>query len=299
MGASRSYCYYILIFIYLSSSSLIRFATSSPVTCHPQSNTFLHDLQLQCPLSISVSLPVEMDGEALEQVLNSKPVNAYTAVLFYGLWCPFSSGIKYKFDALSTMFPDIGHVAVEQSSAMPRVFSRYGIHSLPALLILNHSAEVRYHGPKDLQAMVGFYKRTTGLDPVEDLTEDISSSLTSSPKSLPPWYELSLNAMIVKEPYLVLAVLFLLLRALLYFCPGVLSRLAAVWVLYYRHLNLGIFGETRQLLLRGLHLVDIKRVYSKVKLCKTRNFLRGARSARVWASSLASVSLGETSTVSP
>ncbi|GAB2286980.1 5-adenylylsulfate reductase-like [Dionaea muscipula] len=287
--------WYILLFSYLLLTSPPP-SSSSVGTCHPQSNRFLLDFQLQCPLSISSSLPVEMDGKILDRVLNSKLANVYTAVFFYASWCPFSSSTRYKFDVLSSMFPQIGHVAIDQSSAMPSMFSRYGIHSLPALLIVNQTAKVRYHGPKELLPMAHFYERTTGLFPVEDLTDDNSGSLiTSSQKSQQSWYQLSWNAIVVKEPYLVFGVVFLLLRAFLYFWPGILSRLAlaaAAAALYYRHLNLGIFGETRQLLWRVL---DVERVCSKLRLCKTAHFQRGARRARVWASSLASVSLGETS----
>ena len=46
---------------------------------------------------------------------------------------------------------------------------------------------------------------------------------------------------------------------------------------------------------RFLYMIDVQRVWAKLKLCKIRNFREGAKSARVWASSLASVSLGETS----
>lgn len=42
------------------------------------------------------------------------------------------------------------------------VFSRYGIHSLPSLLMVNQTSKVQYHGPKDLQSLVQFYEKTTG-----------------------------------------------------------------------------------------------------------------------------------------
>ncbi|KAA8530328.1 hypothetical protein F0562_005037 [Nyssa sinensis] len=184
---------------------------------------------------------------------------------------------------------------VEQSSALPSVFSRYGIHSLPSLLIANQTARVRYHGPKDLHSLLHFYKRTTGLDPSVDLTEDQTSYLRSDQEVLPWNGNYSLKDILTREPYLVFSALFLFLRAFLYFFPEILSNLTALWVTYMPHLNLGIFGESSQLLGRVLHLIDVKRIWSKLKLCKTRSFHRGARSAQVWASSLASVSLGDTS----
>lgn len=133
-----------------------------------------------------------------------------------------------------------------------------------------------------------------GLEPVEYFSEDQPSCSGSDEDILLPWNGSSLSDILMKEPFLVFSVLFLCLRAFLYFFPEMLSRLTALWVAYVPHLNLGIFGESSQLFWRVLHLIDVKRVWSKLKLCKTRNFHKGAKSARVWASSLASVSLGET-----
>lgn len=42
------------------------------------------------------------------------------------------------------------------------VFSRYGIHSVPSILVVNQTSRVRYYGRKDLASMVEFYKKTTG-----------------------------------------------------------------------------------------------------------------------------------------
>lgn len=108
------------------------------------------------------------------------------------------------------------------------------------------------------------------------------------------WNRLSLRQMIQYEPYLVFAVFFLCLRLLISILPEVLSRLKAFWESYVPHLNMGIFGETSQILGRALHMVDVRSVLTKLRLCKTRNFREGAKNARVWAS-LASVSLGESS----
>lgn len=47
-------------------------------------------------------------------------MTGYTSVLFYASLCPFSRSIYPAFEALSLMFPQIEHLAVEQSSSMPR-----------------------------------------------------------------------------------------------------------------------------------------------------------------------------------
>ncbi|KAL0369939.1 UNVERIFIED_CONTAM: 5'-adenylylsulfate reductase-like 5 [Sesamum angustifolium] len=236
-----------------------------------------------------------VDGESFENAVNSGPKNEYTAVLFYASWCPFSSIFQSKFSTLSSMYPQIKHLMVEQSSVMPSVFSRYGIHSVPSLLIVNQTTRMRYHGRKDLESLINFYKRTTGLYPVVDIVEETSSDSESGSKVFQLWNGASLKETFLMEPYLVLSAVFVFLRAFLYFFPEIVSRIMALWVAYIPHLNLGIFGESRQVLAHVLHLIDVKRIWSKLKLCKTRNFHERARNARVWASSLASVSLGEAS----
>ena len=98
-----------------------------------------------------------------------------------------------------------------------------------------------------------------------------------------------------REPYLVFSILFLCLRILLFVFAKILLHLRALWVSYIPHLNMQIFGETSQVMGRVLHMVDVRRIWTKLRLCKTRYFHERAKSARVWASSLASVSLGESS----
>ena len=42
------------------------------------------------------------------------------------------------------------------------ICSRYGIHSLPSIIMVNRTSRVRYRGPKNLISLVQFYKKTTG-----------------------------------------------------------------------------------------------------------------------------------------
>ncbi|XP_058187363.1 5'-adenylylsulfate reductase-like 5 isoform X2 [Rhododendron vialii] len=236
-----------------------------------------------------------MDGKSLDGGLSSTQTNVYIAVLFYGSSCPFSNAIRTKFAALSTMFPQIKHVMVEQSSAMPSVLSRYGIHSVPSILVVNRMVKTQYYGSKNLSSFVQFYKGTTGLDPILDLTEDQGSYSESGLKFLYPWKGNSAKEILMMEPYLVFSALFLFLRVYLYLFPRMISNLIALWFAFVPHLNMGFLGELSHLLGRVLHVIDFQKVWSKLRRCKTRNLHNGARSARVWASSLASVSLGETS----
>ncbi|KAL9431442.1 hypothetical protein AB3S75_026598 [Citrus x aurantiifolia] len=288
ISSSSSFYRFIFIFSVILSIRLV----SSASLCPQDSVLFLNNLQSQCPPGISPNPPFEVDGEFLDRALTSKQRNSYTSVLFYASWCPFSRDVRPTFEALCSMFPQMEHYTIEQSSALPSIFSRYGIHSLPSILLVNQTSRLRYQGPKDLHSLVQFYEKTTGLDPVEYFAEDQSISLEGSDH---PWFVSSTREIIQREPYLVFGVLFLCLRVLGYIFPEVLTHLKAFWVSYVPHLNLEIFGETSQLFGRALHMVDVRRVLTKLRICKTRNFREGAKNARVWASSLASVSLGESS----
>ncbi|KAI5554760.1 hypothetical protein BDE02_19G036900 [Populus trichocarpa] len=267
--------------------------------CPNESALSLQHIQSQCPVSIPPNPPLQVDGKFLDRALTSKQRNAYTSVLFYASWCPFSRSMLLKFDMLSSMFPQIKHLALEQSSAHPSIFSRYGIHSLPSILIVNQTSKVQYRGPKNLQSLAQFYRKTTGLEPVQHFAKDDDDSTSTEGREqsiMQPWNRPSLEDIIKSEPYLVLATLFLCFRVLLlYVYPKALSHIKAFYVCYVPHFNLEIFGETSQLFGRILHMVDVRRIWTKLRLFKTRNFHERAKNFRVWASSLASVSLGESS----
>jgi thiol-disulfide isomerase/thioredoxin len=59
-----------------------------------------------------------VSGEELLRMLDGK--EKHTAVLFYASWCPFSQRTRSVFDDLSSMFPRVKHLAVEESSIMKR-----------------------------------------------------------------------------------------------------------------------------------------------------------------------------------
>ena len=61
-----------------------------------------------------------MDGNFIEGVLSGKKRIGYISVLFYASWCPFSQRMLPEFEILSSMFPQVEHLALEQSSALPR-----------------------------------------------------------------------------------------------------------------------------------------------------------------------------------
>ena len=83
-----------------------------------------HFFQFVCELrtadkSVFFFFILKVSGETFERELSGKQ-SAYYSILFYASWCPFSSNTRPMFDALSSMFPQIKHLLVEESSVMPR-----------------------------------------------------------------------------------------------------------------------------------------------------------------------------------
>ena len=106
----------------------------------------------------------------------------------------------------------------------------------------------------------------------------------------------SLREMAKDEPYLLAAVLFIIVKVAAHFIPVVMSHLRAFLVVRVQNLNLGICRGSNQLLERALNVLDMRRLWSKLRLSnKATDLRKGASNARAWASSFASVSLGEPS----
>lgn len=280
----------ILCICAISSLRGVSSSSSSPSMCPHQSTFFFNALHSQSPLSYSPNSPLQVGGNFLDRTLSSKGGNAYTAVLFYASWCPFSHNARSTFGVLSSMFPQIEHLAVEESSVEPSMLSRYGIHSFPAILIVKQTSKMRFHGAKDLHSLVRFYRKATGLEPIQYVAMEQPISLGSSGEFvMQSWLGSSPNEILKREPYLIVSLLCLCLLGFIKTFPKVLLHFKALWV-SYPHLNLEIFGKTSQILGCVLQMIDVKRIWVKMKLCKTRNFLHCAKNARV----LASVSLGKT-----
>ncbi|CAN6864308.1 unnamed protein product [Brassica oleracea var. botrytis] len=249
-----------------------------------------HSLYPRPYLNLCVCCLIQVDGDLLD---NSNHVNAYTSILFYTSRCPFSRAVRPKFDVLSSMFPHIRHLVVEQSQALPSVFSRYGIHSLPSILMVNQTFRIRYHGQKDLTSFIQFYELTTGLKPVQYVDEGEPTSYDTH-GNLITWLHSgsSIKEITERDPYLVLALMFLSLKLAILIFPIMGARLQTLWASYAPHLSLGILGETSQLFGRAMHMIDVRRLWIKLRLAKTRNFQERAKNA------LASVSLGKSTSQS-
>lgn len=108
----------------------------------------------------------------------------------------------------------------------------------------------------------------------------------------------SLRKMAKDEPFVFLGVLFIIMKVAAHFVPTVIARLRAFLIVRVQNLNLRIRRGSSQLMERALTLLDVKRLWSKLRLSsKTRDLSKGASNARAWASSFASVSLGEPSSL--
>ncbi|EOA29616.1 hypothetical protein CARUB_v10014268mg [Capsella rubella] len=274
------------------ASSLVDFSV-----CNYEFELFRFDLAAKCPPSLYPTPPIEIDGDSLDRLMALNQGNSYMSVLFYASWCPFSLAVRPKFDMLSSMFPQIQHLTVEHSQALPSVFSRYGIHSLPSVLMVNQTLMARYHGRKDLTSLIEFYEEATGLQPVQYVAEGEPTRLEADDDNLITWLRngTSIGGIFKQDPFLALSLLFICLQMAILVFPVAESRMRALWDSYAPNLNLERFREISQLFSRGLHMVDVRRLWLKLRLIKTRNFHERAKNAQAWASSLASVSLGQTS----
>lgn len=281
LPASMASPLFLCIFALYSVAGVSSF---SPI-CPNQTYLFLNNLQSKCHPTMSSNSPIEVSGNFLDRALTSKQKGSYTAVLFYASRCPFSQIVYSKYEVLSSMFPQIEHFAIEESSAMPSIFSRNGIHSLPSIILVSSTSRWRYRGPKDLPSLTQFYKKTTGLEPVQYYAEEFEISLSSNKHDIEPSLcGSSLKTLLTREPYLVFSMVFLCLKLFWSIYPRVLSQLKAFWVLYIPHFNMDIFGEITHILGHVSQMIDVKRIRPKLRLCKTRNFHVGARNARrFWA----------------
>ncbi|XP_062203047.1 5'-adenylylsulfate reductase-like 6 isoform X2 [Phragmites australis] len=243
---------------------------------------FAGALRQSCRVSAEGYPAEEVDGEKLLRELGGK--EEYAAVLFYASWCPFSQRMRPVFDDLSSMFPQIKHLAVEESNVMPAFLSRYGVRSLPSIIIAHGSYAFWPLGSKDLDSLVNFYTAVTGQEPVAYIGPRKWS--TSQSTHYAKLWNSSISEAVKREPYLAFSILFICLRIFLFFFPKFFTLIKGFWIQYFRHINLGILAKLTHLLECVPHAVDVRKMWIKWRL------MVGAKNARVWASSLTSVSLG-------
>ncbi|CAA2983445.1 5'-adenylylsulfate reductase-like 4 [Olea europaea var. sylvestris] len=243
---------------------------------------------------------IEGNEVALQKALHMvhKNTHDYVALLFYASWCPFSGTFRPSFSVLSSLFPSVPHFAIEESAVRPSILSKYGVHGLPTLFLLNSTTRVRYHGSRTLDSLVSFYGNVTGMKTasVDGVCLDkigctgYEDEHESYKEICPfPWARFPEN-LLQQETCLALATLFVILRLLYFFFPTLRGCAQLAWRRCV--LKLGSSWEHPVVYLnRAIPLFN-----SLKEPCKKSNLQEGAKNAKVWASkSLASVSFGDAS----
>lgn len=201
----------------------------------------------QCPLHscehghVCTSAVSEIDGKVLETALTllKNQNGTYAAVLLYADWCPFSKTLRRLFGDVSSAFPAINHFATESSVLWSSFLSQHGIHSFPALFLLNKTVEVRYFGPRTHKGLVRFYKEVTGFQPVSLNIDGFDGDafakkswekgkFASNESHLYARAKL-LNMWLHDDLYLAFAMTFLMLRLLFHILPKVVTSIRHYW----------------------------------------------------------------------
>ncbi|XP_078429941.1 5'-adenylylsulfate reductase-like 5 [Wolffia australiana] len=242
--------------------------SSSPSEClREEELSFLQPAALpQCSVWLEDLLPVGVSEDTIDRLLKGDGVRkTLYAVLFHAHWCPFSRSTWSAFATLSSIFPDIRHLTIEESAASPSLFSRLGVLSLPAILLINGSTSVRYHGPKDITSLSGFYERAFSQRPKPELSGGLD---------VEPWRPT--GEFLRREPYLAFSLAFLFMRVVVFAISGVLHRLGTAFLAFSRRV------AERQ-------VSEMRRICCNLRI-RNKHLWRRADNARFWASSLASVS---------
>ncbi|XP_022768344.1 5'-adenylylsulfate reductase-like 4 [Durio zibethinus] len=245
----------------------------------------------------------EGDEVLLQKALNMvyKNSHQYVAVLFYAYWCPFSRSFRPSFSFLSSSYPSIPHLAIEESAVRPSILSKYGVHGFPTLFLLNSTMRVRYHGNRSFKSLGAFYSDVTGiknkslgktsLDEIGNLSNHEKHNSTEQ-ESCPFSWARSPENLLRQETYLALATTFVLFRLLYLLYPTLLVFAQLTWRWLIRNVRLrSLLEHPLAYLKRAIQLFN-----SLKEPCKRSN-LQGAMNARAWASkSLATVSIGDGNT---
>ncbi|KAK1356191.1 hypothetical protein POM88_049447 [Heracleum sosnowskyi] len=126
--------------------------------------------------------------------------------------------------------------------------------------MVSQTGIVRYYGPKDLPSLLQFYKSTAGLDPVVNMTKVQLSHYKETGYKIQLWNQKPLKEIFIKEPYLILSLMFIFYKASIYLIPRLVCRVKALWFALVPHLSVGVLGESKQLLRRVFHVKDLKRI---------------------------------------
>ncbi|KAJ8747444.1 hypothetical protein K2173_023844 [Erythroxylum novogranatense] len=225
--------------------------------------------------------------------------HTFVAVLFYASWCPFSRNFRPIFSLLSSLYPSIHHLAIEESSVRPMTLHNYKVHGFPRLFLLNSTMRVRYHGSRGLDSLVLFYTDVTGIQ-TASLDKGVLDKIARPPnyenhdqieqENCPfPWAR-SPDKWFAQETCLALATAFVILRSLYLFLPALHVLARVLWRRRIRIIRLGSLLDHAGALSNQV----VQLCISFKEPCGKRNLQEGAINARAWASkSLVTVSIGD------
>ncbi|KAJ8648057.1 hypothetical protein MRB53_001080 [Persea americana] len=288
----------------MASLGPVRASSSSDAAICPAASPVNSILQLPDSCSDSDRDPIgvtEGDEVSLQKasILVHKDTHKFVSVLFYASWCPFSRTLRTNFTILSSLFPTIRHIAIEESSIRPSILSRYGVHGFPTLFVLNSTMRVRYRGSRTLDSLMAFYNDVTGIraasldgNMFERIWDQLNlTKIASTEQECPFSWARSPEKLLQQETYLALAIAFVLLRLIYILLPTVRVCLERAWRGRMRNMSLMRFWEHPKSRLE--HAVQ---VLSRRKSSKRSNLQEGAMNAKAWASkSLATVAISEAS----
>ncbi|CAN6479892.1 unnamed protein product [Victoria cruziana] len=237
---------------------------------------------------------MELDEVSLQRALNLIHRNneTYVAIFFHASWCPFSKTSMPVFVLLSSLFPIIHHIAIEESTVRPSLLSRYGVHGFPTLFLQNSTTRLRFRGSRTFSSMLPFYVDVTGMKPsspelspekVKDMLNLTTAVKDAETEYCPFSWAKSPEKLLQQETYLALATSFLALRLLYFLFPRFLAGTKWFWERYVQVRGIAVLWERLQVY-REQAVYIFSYMLCIPRLCKRSNLLVGAMNARAWAS---------------
>lgn len=204
---------------------------------------------------------IEGDDTSIQKALSmiDTSTHDYIVVLFYASWCPFSTIFKPSLSVMSSLYPSIPHIAIEESVVKPSLLSKYGVNGFPTLFVLNSTMRARYHGSRTLSSLVTFYTDVTGVEPesIDKAYLDKMDTFVhekgnkSEPEFCPFSWAKAPEKLLRQETYLFLATLFVIFRSAYLTYPFIVS--SARYARRLRFLNiLSLWGHPLTYLNRAI-----------------------------------------------